>query len=405
MDARNEREQHRRRAEATGRRVEQSSEMPRRHRAEAGVKGQRRRRAENEREIDRRRIAEFESAEQRRREEKIRKINARKQQVRRQKMLIIAVFMLIVLIFTVHGCVSRASEKKVENAKKQEVLQKKETAEKKKAEEEKKAKQKEKKREEAKVIMENLQGQVETMVEGFEGDWSVYVQELDSGSEFSVNSHQLYPASLIKLYVMAATYENMDQVIEKETEYLGSEAKAEEEINRLLKNMIEISDNESYNELLKLQSPNKKIKEACAAVNSYLQDNGYEDTEVHTTLVPAYSKFQKDGLGDNVTTVEDCGKLLEAIYKGECVSEEASSNMLDFLLNQENDIKIASGVPKGTKVANKTGETSDVQHDAAIVYGEKRDFILCIMTDQIPGAGITFGNIHELTAAVYDALN
>ncbi len=59
--------------------------------------------------------------------------------------------------------------------------------------------------------------------------------------------------------------------------------------------------------------------------------------------------------------------------------------MLHIMLNQENTITIPQGLPEVTKVANKTVETSEVQHDAAIVYGEKTDFILCIMTKNTNG--------------------
>lgn len=53
----------------------------------------------------------------------------------------------------------------------------------------------------------------------------------------------------------------------------------------------------------------------------------------------------------------------------------------------------------------KKSETSEVQHDAAIVYGENTDFILCIMTKNTNGVEEVYGDIHELTKMVYDTLN
>ena len=46
-----------------------------------------------------------------------------------------------------------------------------------------------------------------------------------------------------------------------------------------------------------------------------------------------------------------------------------------------------------------------MQHDAAIVYGDSTDFILCVMTKNTNGAEEVYGNIHELTKMVYDTLN
>lgn len=80
---------------------------------------------------------------------------------------------------------------------------------------------------------------------------------------------------------------------------------AKDTVAELLENMIEISDNESYNELVRLQSSNRNFGEGCGFINAYLQEEGYTGSGVHTTLHPAVSSTANDGLGDNVTCVED----------------------------------------------------------------------------------------------------
>lgn len=294
---------------------------------------------------------------------------------------------------------------KAEIKKAEEERKKAEEAERQRIEEEKRKEQEKIEEENIKIAMEKFQTTAEEMVKGFHGNWSVYIQDMKYGNKVMVNNQKMYSASLIKMFVMAATYGNMEMVVKNTARYTGSEESAKEQINRLLKNMIEVSDNESYNEMVKLHSPNKNFADGCAVINKYLQENGYTQTGVHTTLHPAYSKYKKDGLGRNVTSVEDCGKLLESIYNKTCVSEEASDSMLELLLNQNNDIKIPAGLPKDTKVADKTGETDNVQHDAAIVFGEKEDFILCIMTDHIANVGKVYGDIHKFTGIVYNELN
>ena len=86
-----------------------------------------------------------------------------------------------------------------------------------------------------------------------------------------------------------------------------------------------------------------------------------------------------------MTSVKDCGLLLERIYRGECVSEEASAQMLDLLKRQENTSKIPAGIKAEVPTANKTGETDEDQHDIAIVYGAKTTYILCVMSEGISG--------------------
>ena len=52
--------------------------------------------------------------------------------------------------------------------------------------------------------------------------------------------------------------------------------------------------------------------------------------------------------------------------------------MLNLLLAQERRYKIPAGLPSGVKSGNKTGETDSYQHDAAIVYGKKTDYVIVV---------------------------
>ena len=54
--------------------------------------------------------------------------------------------------------------------------------------------------------------------------------------------------------------------------------------------------------------------------------------------------------------------------------------MLNLLLAQERRYKIPAGLPSGVKSGNKTGETDSYQHDAAIVYGKKTDYVICVFS-------------------------
>ena len=60
--------------------------------------------------------------------------------------------------------------------------------------------------------MDNLKPQLEKMLSGYQGTWSVYVKDLNEEKEILINDTSLYSASLIKAFVMAKTYEDMEQV-------------------------------------------------------------------------------------------------------------------------------------------------------------------------------------------------
>lgn len=76
-------------------------------------------------------------------------------------------------------------------------------------------------------------------------------------------------------------------------------------------------------------------------------------------------------------TVENFRKCIQKTL----VSEDASNEMLELLLQQEVDYKIPESLPSNVKVANKTGETDDCENDCAIVYSNGGDYIICMMSE------------------------
>ena len=140
--------------------------------------------------------------------------------------------------------------------------------------------------------------------------------------------------------------------------------------------------------------------------NEYLITEGYKDTLVQHTLHPSASN--EIGIAEdasNMTSVEDCGLLLEKIIRGQCVSEEASAEMLELLKNQQCTWKIPEGVPEGIVTANKTGETDQSQHDIAIVYGDKTTYILCVMSENWTNSDDAIDDIRSISRVVYAYLN
>ncbi len=122
-------------------------------------------------------------------------------------------------------------------------------------------------------------------------------------------------------------------------------------------------------------------------IDEWLEEEGYEDTAVYHTLEPSPTEEEKVSEEKNHTSAIDCGKLLEAVYQGKAVSKAASQDMLLLLEGQERDYKIPAGVPRDTIVANKTGETDSCQHDAAIIFGPEKDYILCVMSEKVTDGG------------------
>lgn len=241
--------------------------------------------------------------------------------------------------------------------------------------------------------LNSLKTQLQKTIRGYRGSWSVYVKDLKTGAVININEKSMYPASTIKAFVMAATY---DRINRGKLSYSSS-------IRRLLTNMITISDNESYNVLVRRNSSSGSFTAGAAEINKYLKNNGYKKTGCHSSLHPAASSRVSDG-HSNTASAKDCGVLLEKIYQGKCVSKKYSKEMLNLLCRQTRRGKIPAGIPSGVKVANKTGETSTVQHDMAIVYGPSTDYVICVFSSGCGEASAVSG-IRSISRKVYNYLN
>lgn len=214
------------------------------------------------------------------------------------------------------------------------------------------------------------------------GIWSIYVKDLNTGQSLTTSVNLLYSASLIKAFTMGAVYDCINRGVLSESPY----------INQELFNMITYSSNAAFNTLVRTIGIN--------TTNSFLKKNGYLTTQQGQGFDNA---GLDNGSGYNYTTVQDCGKLLEEIYRGKCVSKTFSSKMLSLLKQQTVRHKIPSGVPSGT-VYNKTGETDEYEHDIAIVESPKTTYIICVMSC-ISNPGAAQGNIRTISNMVYNYFN
>jgi beta-lactamase class A len=94
---------------------------------------------------------------------------------------------------------------------------------------------------------------------------------------------------------------------------------------------------------------------------------------------------------------------MEAIETGRAASPASCAEMRDILLHQEFSAEIPAGLPKGTRVAHKTGFITGVLHDAAIVYPERRPpYVLVVLTRDIPQQSVARRLIVDISRMVYE---
>lgn len=235
-----------------------------------------------------------------------------------------------------------------------------------------------------------LEKKLKKQIKNYSGTQSIYVKNLDTNTWMVVNNKEIRPASTIKLYNMATVYDQIDKGKLKENSYIKGR----------LKSMITVSSNDAYNDLLiKLGdgSPAKGVK----LINKFCKQHGYKQTEAGGTLSPSATRNTVWLLRSH-TSVKDLGHILEDIYRGQLISKSASKKMLNYLKAQERKWKIPAGLPKGVKSANKTGEYGPYEHDAAIVFSKKADYIIVVMTEN---DGSAISHISSISRTVYNYFN
>ena len=109
-------------------------------------------------------------------------------------------------------------------------------------------------------------------------------------------------------------------------------------------------------------------------------------------------KAFEHGINNRITANGLVG-LLRLIGEEQAFSPAHSRQMVDVLLGQQFNSGIPAGLPRGARVAHKTGEISTMAHDAGLVYlPHRRPYALSILTEWDASAG---GRSTTIAAASY----
>ncbi|MBM3275100.1 MAG: serine hydrolase [Candidatus Sericytochromatia bacterium] len=160
-------------------------------------------------------------------------------------------------------------------------------------------------------------------------------------------------------------------------------------VSRLVDLMITKSDNVATNTLVDIVRRQN--------LNAFMARLGLGDIQFHHKLsggsVPV-SDPDYDG-GRNQISASAVARLLASIAAGTLVNAEESARMKEILGRQEDSSKIPGGLPAGARVFHKTGETSKLTHDAAIVEVEGRRYVMVILANRAPGGNTyrAFGSV------------
>ncbi len=113
--------------------------------------------------------------------------------------------------------------------------------------------------------------------------------------------------------------------------------------------------------------------------------------------------FEK-GIFSSVTA-DGLLRVLLLLAEGKAFSPALSRKMMDILHGQEFNRGIPARLPKGTRVAHKTGEISTIAHDAGVVYlPDRKPYVLVVLTEWNADSSGRSKAIAEISHRAYEAL-
>jgi beta-lactamase class A len=281
----------------------------------------------------------------------------------------------------------------------------------------------------ARPTPKQLQEQIEALAKDFKGTIGVYVYDLASSKQIAgLNERTAFTAaSSIKVAIMLNAYINLPKLTAKQTE--------------ALKKMIVESDNLKANDVMAASAGGTTTEAAfqgAEQMSAMLADLGLKNTFLYVPFesgdfIKLYKvKFktgpQRGGEAPFITSsntlrttpyemaqiyvyLEQCsrgqGVLLEKF--SENLTADRCKEMIGWLEKNGDAKRMMSGLPKGARVAHKSGWIPpQVQGDAGIVRSPGGDFIVSIFVYQ-PGERysdtVTQGLIGSFARLVYSYYN
>lgn len=233
---------------------------------------------------------------------------------------------------------------------------------------------------------------IDPLIAGHRGQVAVMILHRESGAEFVYRADEPMPtASLIKFPVMVAAYQQAAQgqlnlqkmVTFRDADRVPGSGLLSTQfsdglqlsVRDAIRLMMAFSDNAATNLVLKEMGLN--------ATNTCIAQWNCPNTRIHacvfhpeTSISPADS--QRFGLGK--TTARDMVQLLVQLDSGVLVDEPTCRTMRDHLLACDDQSRLTSLLPEGTKAAMKTGSTSSVRTVAGLLTSPGGTIVICVLT-------------------------
>lgn len=252
-----------------------------------------------------------------------------------------------------------------------------------------------------------IKSKIASIINESQGNVAVAVKNLSTDLEISFNEELIFPsASTIKLVILSELLRqcklgkfNIEDKIKITEELLtGGDGILKEleightfSLKELATLMIIVSDNMATNILIDLLGMDN--------INDTAIQLGLKQTVLQRKMMD----FATKALGkDNFTCAKDMSHILELIYNGKAIDNESSKVMLDMILRQQVNGRLDLYIPEEIKIAHKTGNLDNLEHDVGIVLLPNTDYIICVLTNNLKSNKECRETIGLISKAVYD---
>jgi len=225
---------------------------------------------------------------------------------------------------------------------------------------------------------EGLKKAIEKEIKGANGKYGIVVKNLKTGESCFANEHMEFEAaSLYKLWVMATVFNQIqegklskNEVLSREVEELNRDFNIDSEVAELTEGTITLSVEDALAKMITISDNYAALLLAkrigLSIVQTFLKDNLLEESIIGEPPI---------------TTAYDVALFFEKLYNGELANQENTKLMLNLLKGQLLNHKLPKYLSEEVTVAHKTGELGIFSHDAGIVYGEKGDYIIAVLSE------------------------
>ena len=245
-----------------------------------------------------------------------------------------------------------------------------------------------------------LENQLQSVLHSFQGTCGIAVQNLKTGDQFSHNETAVFPAaSLIKLFILLELFRRHDEgQFDLNTEIalcdqdkvggFGILKEMHEGLKLTYRDlavlMIVLSDNVATNMLIDILGMSQ--------INAVIQQQGFRQTCLQRKMMDAEAKSR--GL-DNFTSPMDVLHLLHDLESGTFLTLNSRKQFIDILTRQQCNNKLPALLPPDTRIAHKTGDLPQVEHDVGIIYIGEDPVVTVVMTKDLSSNsdGILLNNV------------